>query len=231
MGVKNPELDETTKSTREKVLRVLLRRHRCTIKELADAVEINPISVRHHIAKLEADGLVSSEEERHGVGRPRRVYFLTEGGREHFPTRYMRLTLRLLKQLKEKMPPNMVDQLFSSMARELIEDYSNRSELEGMPMEQRLELLSRLLSEEGFEIEWEKKGNSYHIREVSCPYLHIGFNHPEICRVDQTLISALLNVPTEKIHCVLNGDNYCTYVVPTTERKKENGTQQTNVAS
>lgn len=215
--------DEKAISTREKVLRILMRKHRCTINELAEAVGINPISVRHHIAKLEADGLISSEEERHGIGRPRQVYYLTEKGREYFPTRYMRLTLRLLKQLKEKMPANLVDQLFSSIADELIEDYANRSELEGLSLEQRLELLSHFLSEEGFEIEWEKQGNVYHIREVSCPYFHIGLNHPEVCRVDQTLISTLLNVPAEKIHCVLNGDNYCTYVVHTLERMKENG--------
>ena len=64
-------------STREQVLQILLNRQRSTINELADAVNINPISVRHHITRLEAEGLVTSEEERHGVGRPRRIYFLT----------------------------------------------------------------------------------------------------------------------------------------------------------
>jgi len=92
--------DETTKSTRDRVLQTLLRKHRCTINELADVVDINPISVRHHIAKLQAEGLVTSEEERHGVGRPRQVFFLTEAGLERFPTRYMRLAIRLLEQLK-----------------------------------------------------------------------------------------------------------------------------------
>jgi len=75
-------------------------------------VDINPISVRHHINRLEADGLVTSEEERHGVGRPRRLYFLTEKGRERFPTRYIRLTMRLLEQLKEAMPQPMIAKLF-----------------------------------------------------------------------------------------------------------------------
>ncbi len=222
MGV-NVSLDERSATTREKVLRTLLKNQRCTIHELAVAMDINPISVRHHLTKLEAEGFVTSEEERHGVGRPRRVYFLTEKGREYFPTRYMRLTLRLLKQLKQKLPQNMVDQLFASMAKELIEDYSTRTEIEGLSFEQRLELLSRFLSEEGFEIEWEKQGKVYHIREVSCPYLHVGLNHPEVCQVDQILISTLLNVPAQKIKCVLNGDNYCTYIVPTLDRNGDNG--------
>ena len=100
--------EDNVKSTRDRVLQTLLKRDQCTINELADAVDINPISVRHHITKLEADGLVDSKEERHGVGRPRRQYYLTERGREQFPKRYVKLTLRLLEQLKETMQDYMV---------------------------------------------------------------------------------------------------------------------------
>jgi DeoR family suf operon transcriptional repressor len=203
---------DRTKSTRERVLQTLLRNHQCTINELAEAVDINPISVRHHIARLEAEGLVDSEEERHGVGRPRRLYFLTEEGMEHFPTRYMRLTIRLLEQLKETLPEPMVNKLFAQMAQDLAEEH--RSELEGLPMEQRLDMVKEVLAGEGFTVDWERQGDEYHIREVNCPYYHIGQNHPEVCSVDQTIISTVLSVPAEKIKCMLNGDTHCTYVVP-----------------
>jgi DNA-binding MarR family transcriptional regulator len=98
-------------STRDRVLNTLLTRPRCTINDLAESVGINPISVRHHISKLEAEGLVDSDEELHGVGRPRRVYFLTESGLERFPTRYMQLTIRLLEKLKETLPEQAIKQL------------------------------------------------------------------------------------------------------------------------
>jgi predicted ArsR family transcriptional regulator len=207
-------LDETIKNTRQKVLHTLLRNHRCTIIELAEVVEINPISVRHHISRLQAEGLVASEEERHGVGRPRQVYFLTEAGMEQFPTRYLRLTIRLLEQLKENLPPKMVDQLFSQMAADLVEEYTSTAKMQGLTIEQRLEMVHELLREEGFDLEWEKKQNQYFIREVNCPYLHVGQNHPEVCMIDQTLISTVLDLPAEKVKCILDGDNQCTYVVP-----------------
>ena len=124
-------------TTRENVLRTLLTRQRCTINELADAVGINPISVRHHVTKLEAEGFVTSEEERHGVGRPRRVYFLTEEGMEKFPTRYLRLTVRLLQQLKETLPEPMVDKLFTQVANDLVKDYTSDLQLDGVSMEER----------------------------------------------------------------------------------------------
>jgi len=201
-------------NTREKVLKTLLTRQRCTINDLALAVGINPISVRHHINKLEAIGLVASEEERHGVGRPRLVYFLTDKGMEHFPSRYLKLTVRLLNQLKETLPEPLVSELFTQMAGDLAADYARELELDELPIEERLDIIQDLLSTEGFTMEWEQKDDGYHIREVSCPYYHVGQSHPEICAVDETLISNMLSVPIEKVKCILDGDSHCTYVVP-----------------
>jgi predicted ArsR family transcriptional regulator len=175
------------------------------------AVGINPISVRHHLTNLQVEGLVTAEEERHGVGRPRLVYFLTETGLERFPTRYLRLTTRLLAQMKETMPAPVVSKLFAEMADGLAHEYSDQ--MTGMNMEERLELAKSLLTEEGFTVEWEKQGSQYRIHEITCPYLQVGQNHPEVCTVDQTLISKMLAVPAEKVQCILNGDVHCTYVV------------------
>jgi len=198
-------------STRNRILQTLLRQPRTTIIELSQAVGINPISVRHHLTNLQVEGLVSTEEERHGVGRPRLVYFLTEAGTERFPTRYLRLTSRLLDQLKSTMPEPMVGKLFTQMASDMAEDYAEQ--MKGLSMEERLNLTKILLAEEGFNMEWEKAGNQYQIHEITCPYLRIGKSHPEVCTVDQTLISKMLAVPAEKVQCILRGDAHCTYVV------------------
>jgi DeoR family transcriptional regulator, suf operon transcriptional repressor len=199
------------KSTRDRILQTLLRQPRRTITELAEAVGINPISVRHHLSNLQVEGLVASEEERHGVGRPRLVYKLTEAGMEHFPTRYLRLTTRLLAQMKETMPGPVVAELFSQVADDLAAEYANQ--VGGLDIEERLEFVKGLLAEEGFTVEWEKQGDAYHIHEISCPYYQIGMNHPEVCTVDQALISKMLALPAEKIQCILNGSAHCTYVV------------------
>ena len=199
------------KNTREKILHTLLKKPGATINELAEVVGINPISVRHHLNSLQADGLIEAQEERHGVGRPRLVYSLTEAGMEKFPTRYLRLTSRLLDQLKSSLPKPMVNKLFSEMAASLAEEYSEK--IQGLNMEDRLELIQDLLAEEGFTVEWEKSGAQYRIHEITCPYLQIGQEHPEVCTVDQTLISRMLAVPAEKIQCILDGEAHCTYVV------------------
>jgi DeoR family transcriptional regulator, suf operon transcriptional repressor len=200
-------------ATRDLVLRTLLTQPRCTINELAEKVGISPISIRHHIGSLEAEGLIGCEDERHGVGRPRQLFFLTEKGMEQFPTRYVRLTVRLLEHLKETMPEAMINKLFTQMAIDLAKDLSIGMETNNLSMEERLNLVKDLLKREGFNIEWEQQDDGYQIHEASCPYFFIGQNHPEVCAVDQTLISTVLSVPAEKVKCILNGDNNCTYLI------------------
>lgn len=204
-------------NTRDRILKTLLNRQRCSINDLADAVGINPISVRHHISKLEADHLVTSEEVRHGVGRPRRMYSLTDGGREQFPTRYLSLTNRLLKQLKKALPNTELDTIFELVGQNLVSNYAENVDIEDLTMEERLELLKRMLAQEGFQVEWELKGTEYHIKELNCPYYQIGISHPEVCSVDQTVISSVLDVDAQKIQCILDGDKHCAFVVPRIE--------------
>jgi predicted ArsR family transcriptional regulator len=206
------------KSTRDKILQTLLEKPRSTINTLAEAVGINPISVRHHLTNLQMEGLVEGQEERHGVGRPRLVYVLTDEGMEHFPTRYMQLTTRLLSQMKGSMPGPVVANLFNQIAEDLARQYE--SDVQNLTMEERLDFVKQILAHEGFNVQWEKKGGQYEIHEISCPYYQVGATHPEICTVDQTLISKMLAVPANKVQCILSGAAHCTYVIQPAEVKK-----------
>ena len=203
--------------TRQRILQTLLQRQRCTINELAEAVGITPISVRHHISKMEAAGLIASEDEHHGVGRPRRVYHLTEAGLEKFPSQYVRLTIQLLKQLKATLPPQTVANLFTEMAREMAERLVAEADEKPMTLEERLEFITSLLNREGFLVSWEEDGERFVIQESVCPYYHVGREHPEVCILDKTIIATVLEVPPESIkheRCIFNGDKQCRFVIP-----------------
>src|SRR6185503_10298781 len=178
------------KSTRDRILNSLLGQPKMTINQLAEAVGINPISVRHHLTNLQVEGLVAADEERHGVGRPHLIYHLTEDGLERFPTRYLRLTSRLLQQMKDTLPKPVVEKLFSEIGEGMAQ--AHVSEMNGLTMEERLDAVKSVLGEEGFKVEWERVGDQYKIHEISCPYLQIGANHPEVCAVDQSIISKML---------------------------------------
>ena len=207
--------------TREIILKTLRARGSCTVKDLADAAGISPVSVRHHLSSLQADDLIEAEEVRHGVGRPRHVFSLTEGGYELFPTRYYRLTNRLLGELKEALPNQSEETLLSGVADSMAEDYAGQ--LDGLPLEKRLARLVELLNEEGFNADIERQGDDVILRELSCPYFHVGQSHPEVCMIDQAFIARALSLPVERVRCLLDGDAHCAFTIPIEAIKSYDG--------
>jgi len=200
-------------NTRSRVLRTLLLNQRRTVNELAESVGINPISVRHHVNKLEAEGLIESQEERHGVGRPRLVYNLTQKGMEQFPQRYLQLTLRLLEQLKSNLPDQMIGDIFREVAQGIAGEITQQVDLKDLDLEERLELLQNALVAEGFMVELEEEDGDYYIVEASCPYHHVGEDYPEICIVDKELIARFAYTSPERVECILDGDKQCRYLI------------------
>jgi DeoR family suf operon transcriptional repressor len=200
-------------NTRNRVLRSLLLNQKRTVNELAEAVDINPISVRHHVTKLEAEGLILSEEERHGVGRPRLIFSLTPKGMEQFPQRYLQLTLRLLEQLKSSLPEKVLGNIFKDVAEGIAEDLTHDINLEDLDLKERLELLQEVLTAEGFMVEIQEEEGNFYIVEASCPYHHVGEDYPEICVVDQELIAHFVSSTPKRIECILEGDKQCKYLI------------------
>ena len=203
-------------NTRNGVLRALLLHQRRTVNDLAEAVDINPISVRHHVTKLEAEGLIQSEEERHGVGRPRLVYSLTNKGMEQFPQRYLQLSLHLLQQLKANLSEKELGEIFQNLAREIAGELTKDVNLENLTLEERLQLLQEVLTAEGYTINLQEEEGYYHLIGASCPYHHVGEDFPEICAVDQELITHFISSTPLRIECILEGDKQCKYLIKKT---------------
>jgi DeoR family suf operon transcriptional repressor len=197
--------------TRETILKSLRTQGKCTVKELAEAADISPISVRHHLSSLQAEGLVALEEARHGVGRPYHLYFLTDKGLERFPRRYYRLTSHILQELKGSLPEKKLMEIFAGVASSMSD--ARIHEFEGLNLQDRIKNLGNLLSEEGFEVEIEHKGDELVIHELSCPYFRIGKSYPEVCMIDQTFIANALMVPVTNVTCIIKGDSCCTFSV------------------
>ncbi|NOR89939.1 MAG: ArsR family transcriptional regulator [Anaerolineales bacterium] len=204
--------------TRETILQTLRARSSCTVKELAEAAGISPVSVRHHLWKLQVDGLLCIEEVKHGVGRPHQLFSLTEEAHELFPTRYLRLTNRLLDQMKESLPIIYYEGVLSNIANSMAEDYA--SQLDGLPLTERLVRLLELLNEEGFTAEFERSEDIGVIRAYSCPYFAIGQKHPEVCMIDQTFIAKALSLPVEQVQSMLDGDAHCAFSVQLMSEKE-----------
>ena len=197
------------KTTREKVLYIIKTNPKSTVMQIAEFVGIDTISIRHHLTKLQAEGLIHSEEERHGVGRPRLVYSLTQVGQETFPTRYFSLSNNLLHEIKNTLSKDKVNQLFQNMAENISRDYLPSTH--NITFRERLNLLIEFMEKQGFDLIWDKDNDTYSIKEICCPYHQLGEIHPEICIFDRTIIANFLGIPAEAIEHSKNMHNICTY--------------------
>lgn len=195
------------KSTRERVMQTLMSNPGASITDIAAAVGINAISVRHHLTILQGENLVSAEEERHGVGRPRLVYSLTEKGIDKFPTRFYRLTNSLLDEIKGTLSDNEIHNIFRKMADRMSSEYV--SSIKSPTMDGKLDILKKVLANEGFELEWTKNGDRYNLYEMSCPFSQIEKNHPEICFFDRVLVSKLLSIPEMNVKRIVTPEKRC----------------------
>lgn len=207
----NRPMSKGRQSTREKILHTIKSMHTATVGDLADAVDVSPVTVRHHLNALQADGKIEAESIRREIGRPHYVYSLSEAGEELFPQKYFRLSSRILEELKRRFSPDEVSEIFDGVVQNIISEHEG--EYERLSFEGKLDYLVSLLSQEGFLAKWEKSGDQYRLTEYSCPYQSIGESHTEVCTFDTGLIIRVLNAPIEQHSCMLQGDSCCQFTI------------------
>jgi DeoR family suf operon transcriptional repressor len=198
-----------TYDTRELIVRVLKTKGSATVLGLADEVNVSPVTVRHHLSSLQADGLVDATAVRRSIGRPHHVYQLTDAGEELFPRQYLSLSKRLLDRINSSLSPELLGQLFEAMAREIVAEHAHR--FKGKPPTQRIQALVEILEAEGFMVSWDDQDGEFRVIEHNCPYRNLARDFPAVCHLDRTLIATVLEAPAERIRCQTEGADHCAF--------------------
>ena len=181
-------------STRGQIV-TLLRRSRRTVEELARALGLTDNGIRAHLAVLERDGIVrqrGSVRRSSGGGKPAYVYGLTEEAEDLFPKAYEPALRRLLDVLSERLGSGESEALLRSVGRRLAEEHSTRAD--GARLESAVEVLNEL----GGLAEHEEHDGGFVIRGYSCPLAGVTPDHPEVCRMVETLIAELAGIPVHE---------------------------------
>ena len=86
--------------TKGRILELLLQNYK-NAAEIGDKLQIQKSAVRVHLDSMQAQGLVKSYFKIERYGRPRRIYELTESGRELFPRKYDMILSLILEKIEE----------------------------------------------------------------------------------------------------------------------------------
>lgn len=205
-------LGTNTDSTRWSVIKALRACGGATVTELAEMVGVKPVTIRHHLISLQAEGLVDVTMKRHGVGRPSHFYRLTRKADRLFPHSYHVLVDRLLGEIKENFPPETVNMLIESLADSMASDV--RREVADLPPEERRARLVEWMEAHGLTVRWRQSEDGLlQLVKYHCPYYAVGDDHPELCRIDEAMVSAVIDAAVKRSGCLLSGDPACALVL------------------
>ncbi len=198
--------------TRRELVNLLKKQGEVDVEHLAGQVGLSPSAVRQQLTALHRDGLVTYDETRHGVGRPRHRYRLTAAGDSLFPRAYAELTNELLDYVGDS-EPGLVDEIFARRRQRRIN--GARARLAGKGFEAKIAELARILDDDGYLAEMVPVGDgSYLIIEHNCAILGIALRYGQACGSEIEFIRAVLPEATiERISHMASGAHNCSYTV------------------
>ena len=90
-------------ATRQRILELLRDARILTVEELAESLDLTPVTVRHHLDILKGEGLVEVPEvrRREAPGRPQYTFQLTPAALAFFPKNYQSFTEIMLTEISE----------------------------------------------------------------------------------------------------------------------------------
>jgi predicted ArsR family transcriptional regulator len=206
-----PNNEET--STRREIVNILRTGGPLTVGELGERLGITHVAVRRHLTSLERDGLVTSVQERLPMGRPTRVYSLTDSADDLFPKKYGALTLEILDFLNEA-DEAMIDKFFEARGQNFVAKYGPEV-TQGSDLEERVSRLADVQMANGYLSNWEKEGTEELVlKEFNCPVHQVSRKYPQACHHELEFFKTVLGTDNvERVECIAKGGSCCRYVI------------------
>lgn len=202
------------KNPTDKILMLLKMRGEATALVIAEELDITKEGARKHLLNLSADGLVEATVQSGGVGRPSVSYSLTEKGIAKFPDSHADITVQLLKSVKNLLGENALNLLIGDREAIVYQKYDKA--LNGAEtLDQKLKILSRKRSEEGYMAEWKKDEDTYYLIENHCPICAAATECQGFCRSELNNFRQLLGPEynIERTEYILDSGKRCTYKI------------------
>lgn len=182
-----------------------------TVDELLPVIGVTKTAAKEHINQLQHMGYLSFRDVSTGVGRPKRVYALSEQGIESFPRQYSWLSSALLNQLALDLEPNQISKIMKSIAKSVAD--SLEPELSKLSESERLVRIVKTMNDLGYHARLQPsqgKGEII-IEAVNCVYHSVAKVHPKLCEFDIEFLSASSKKGVKMESCVARGGKSCRF--------------------
>jgi predicted ArsR family transcriptional regulator len=200
-------------STRQEIMAILKEERQATVEDLAQRLELTPMTIRHHLNVLQAQNLVEASKVRRSkkVGRPRLVYTLTDAADDLFPQGYGELARHLVSEVKETVGVEEAEEIFRRVADRVAKHAP--AAVPGQSFEERLAQVIDFMEEQGFISRWERSDDGYVITNINCPYRIVSRDHEEVCIMDTEILTQLLGVVPQRMSSMQEGEPSCRFLL------------------
>lgn len=211
-------MEEGRQKIKDQILHLLKMRGAQSAMVLAEALRVSPMAIRQHLQTLKAEGLVVAGEDRRPLGRPVKLWQLTQQATVRFPDSHADLMVDLLRNVETVFGVDGIEKLLAERSRRQIQLYQSRLAEMGMTddWQQQVEGITRLRSQEGYMAEMlEHHDGGVLLVENHCPICTAAQSCIGLCKAELGIFKAVLgaNVTVERVEHILQGDRRCTYHV------------------
>ena len=184
-------------------------------EELATALGVSRTGVLQQLHALETAGLVSRQAVRHGVGRPRHVYDVTDAAQDLFPTNYDGLASGLLAAIRAIGGEELVDGVFDERRRITRDRIRQRMAVRLAPearLVDRARELAVIQDEQGYLAEAVIGADGViRVIERNCAIHRVAADNGAACQAELDLFREILGPDVERETHIAAGDRCCTY--------------------
>ena len=189
-------------TSRQRVLSYFEKSRTASAREIARALRTSAATVRHHLRVLVSDGRLelTAMRGRDGRGRPEKIYSL--------PRAALGDNLSALSDALLAESGSSVN--IEALARRLAGGVNFAEE----PLAKRLNQTVEKFNEMNYHAHWEAGSEGPRILFGHCPYAAIVEKHPELCKMDVTLLKQWMGQPARQIFRTgKDGSSVCVFVI------------------
>ncbi|NOQ76966.1 MAG: HTH domain-containing protein [Methylococcaceae bacterium] len=205
----------------QKILHFLIKeKEGMTIDQFSKLLEISRSAIHQHMTVLERDGYIRKSASKQTGGRPGTTFVLTEKGIHIFPKHYNLLAEMLINMIKQKQGSDELTEYLKEIGVSLAE--TKKAALKNKSLNEKIKMTVSIMQELGYEAQTAEgePGENLIIDAYNCVFHDLAYHDNNVCSMDLSLLSSLLDSKIEHSCCMAKGGNRCRFKVLSSDNKE-----------
>ena len=198
----------------QKILQTLVReKNGIAIEQFSKRLGISRNATHQHMATLEKEGYVKKHEPIQTKGRPGATFVLTNKGVHVFPKHYSLFAETLINLIRHKLGSKEMTEYLRDLGVSLAE--TKKETLKNKSLNEKIIMTVAIMEELGYEaqIAGDEPGRNMMIDAYNCVFHDLAHKNNEVCELDLSLLSTLLDSKIEQSCCMAKGDKLCRFKI------------------